>query len=309
VEEAKLLASDGTAGDYFGDSVAIWKDKVVVGAITADDSASGAGPGAAYVYRFDGTRWVEEAKLVPSSGWVGERFGGAVAISGRTIVVGASGNKTLGGNAGAAYVYRFDGTTWAEDAMLLPHDGAAQDQFGRSLVASGNAALVGSRMNDHNGPDSGAAYLFEGLIPPLAAEIDIRPGSDANRINPFSRGFVPVALLGSDTFDVNGVDPSTLAFGPDGAPPAFDLTDPLVHGLSYWDVNGDGRVDLLSSCRIAETGIAMGDTEACLAGETLDGVPFEGCDAVTTTTPPCGCGLGGELVLLLPLLVCLRSRR
>ncbi len=148
-----------------------------------------------------------------------------------------------------------------------------------------------------------------GLTASATVEIDIKPASDTNTINPFSRGVIAVAILGSATFDVGDLDLGKLAFGPAGAAPAFDLTNPLVYWLSHWDVNGDGRKDLLSSYRTAETGIAMGDTEACLTGETLDGKPFEGCDVVTTTLPPWSCGLGAELALLLPPLMWLWRRR
>ena len=102
-----------------------------------------------------------------------------------------------------------------------------------------------------------------------------------------SRRLIPVALFGSDDFDVADVDLTTLAFGPHAAAPAFDLTNPWVYLLSYWDVNGDGYMDLLSSYWTDETGIAVGDTQACLTGETLDSTPFAGCDAITTES---GCG-------------------
>jgi hypothetical protein len=141
--------------------------------------------------------------------------------------------------------------------------------------------------------------------PSIAAEIDIRPWSDSNPVNPFSRGVVPVAILGSDTFDVADVDVTTLAFGPEAAPAAFDLTNPWVYLFSHWDVNHDGKKDLLSHYRTEETGIAMGDTEACLTGETLDGTPMEGCDVITTVL----CGLGAELAFLLPPLMWLYQRR
>jgi hypothetical protein len=77
-------------------------------------------------------------------------------------------------------------------------------------------------------------------------------------------------------------DVTTLAFGPNGALPVFDLTNPWVFLFSHWDVNGDGRKDLLSHYRTEETGIAVGDTEVCLTGETVDGMAFEGCDTVRT---------------------------
>ena len=125
----------------------------------------------------------------------------------------------------------------------------------------------------------------------LEVEIYIKPGSEPNPINPLSRAVVPVAILGSDTFDVTDVDVTTLAFGPDGAPPALDLANPFVFWLSHRDVNGDGENDLLSYFQTENTGIAMGDAEACLTGKTLEGTPIEGCDAIVTAP---GCGHGFE---------------
>jgi hypothetical protein len=110
---------------------------------------------------------------------------------------------------------------------------------------------------------------------PVALEVtvDIRPGSSRNPVNPFARGVLPVALLGSETLDVTQVDAATLAFGPEGAP--------SVH-THVGDLDGDGHPDLLTLHRVPETGIALGDTEACLSGATLDGTPFSDCDAIQT---------------------------
>jgi hypothetical protein len=97
------------------------------------------------------------------------------------------------------------------------------------------------------------------------------------------------------------VDVTTLAFGQDGTA--------LAHrnGPHFEDVNDDGITDLLGHYRTEETGIALGDEDGCLTGETLDGTVIEGCDEVRTV-PTCGLG-GFELALILPGLMWLHRRR
>ncbi len=111
-EAAKLLALDGAVDDRFGFAAAVAGDTAVV---AADGGVGNSTiPGSAYVFRYDGTAWVEEAKLMASHGAAADRFGVSVAVAGDTAVVGAFGDDDNGTDSGSAYVFRYDGTAWAE---------------------------------------------------------------------------------------------------------------------------------------------------------------------------------------------------
>ncbi|OFW74551.1 MAG: hypothetical protein A2Y55_10325 [Actinobacteria bacterium RBG_16_68_12] len=130
------------------------------------------------------------------------------------------------------------------------------------------------------GPTTLTAWELEQGIKPecaLGVGIDIKPGSFPNSIKLSNKGVIPVAILGSATFDVTDVDYGTVCF-------AGDCTE--AHGTVHFeDVNGDGFLDAVLHYETQETNIVFGDTEACLTGELTDGTFFEGCDSVRTLDP------------------------
>jgi len=126
------------------------------------------------------------------------------------------------------------------------------------------------------------SVLFDlATVSPLieAATIDIKPGTIPNSINPGSPQNIPVAVLTTATFDATQIDPLTVVFGPGEAAES--------HGRSHIeDVDEDGDADLVLHFRVRESGIQCGDTEATLTGETFDGRPITGSDAIGTVPCP-----------------------
>ncbi len=109
---AKITAPDAAPEREFGKSVAIDGETAVIteGNIGFNNTA--------YVYKWNGTAWVEEAKLKPSDSPAVQAFGYSVAINADTIIIGAAYDNT-----GSAYIFTRTGTTWTQQAKLIPLDG------------------------------------------------------------------------------------------------------------------------------------------------------------------------------------------
>jgi hypothetical protein len=171
IEQTKLTASDGAMSDYFGNSVAISRDTIVVGAWNGD-SANDSITGKAYVYTRSGDLWTEQTILTASDGAAGDYFGVSVAIDRDTIVVGAQRHDTVGGggggggtNSGSAFVYArsSEAGVWTEQTIVTASDGAAGDYFGVSVAIDQDTIVVGADHADSTASgdvDSGSAYVY-----------------------------------------------------------------------------------------------------------------------------------------------------
>ena len=193
-QQAYLKASNTDPDDFFGLSLDVHGDTIVVGAVgeasaatgvdgdQADDSASDSG--AAYVFRGSGSTWTQEAYLKASNTNTNDGFGQSVAIDGDTIVVGAPGEDSaatgVDGNqadnsasgAGAVYVFVRTGTTWTQQAYLKASNTDAGDQFGSAVAIDGDTLVVGATgedsaattvdgdQDDDSSSFAGAAYVF-----------------------------------------------------------------------------------------------------------------------------------------------------
>lgn len=159
IQSQKLSRADGAAGDEFGWTSDIDGNIIVVGSRFDDDN--GGQSGSAYVYRFDGLMWSLDQKLLADDGDGSDNFGEDVAIDGETIVVTAKGDEPNGNNSGSAYIYRYDGSIWIQEAKIVPLDGHAQDKFGWSASIANGTILVGAIGDGDAGDSSGSTYFFD----------------------------------------------------------------------------------------------------------------------------------------------------
>jgi hypothetical protein len=155
LSEQHLEAADGAAFDHLGFSVAAGEDAVVSGARFAD--AGGEDSGAVYAFHRDPTGWSEKAKLVPADPFAHDHFGNSVALDGDTLVVGAPAHHELGRKVGSAYVFRYRGGSWEQEAKLSAPEAA---RFGQAVAVSGDRLVVGAPGGIVNGAVTGAAYVF-----------------------------------------------------------------------------------------------------------------------------------------------------
>ena len=175
----KLLSSAREGYNYFGTSVAIDGNIIVVGApghsrdSTERNENTVGDAGAVFVFERRGNNWRRTYKLLASDRKFAGGLGNAVAINGNSVIAGAT-NQDFGEDgedrmeaAGAAYIWdRLDDGKWTKAKKLVASDRTAYDKFGFSVAISGDHAIVGAngvtlkRTDENNDPNSGEAYIF-----------------------------------------------------------------------------------------------------------------------------------------------------
>jgi len=162
-ESAQLTASDGAEEDRLGNSVAISGDTVIAGAAKHKVGAN-TEQGAAYVFVKPPAGWAnatQTAELTASDGAAEDNLGRSVAMSGNTVVAGA----TVHLAKGAAYVFVMPAAGWAgaltQTAELTATDGGKEDRLGASVAVSGNTVVAGAPHHAVSlNASQGAAYVF-----------------------------------------------------------------------------------------------------------------------------------------------------
>ena len=244
-ETAKLTASDGAIFDNFGMSVSLSGDVALIGAWLDDDAGSNSG--SAYVFRFDPklSDWIQEQKLAGSDLDEADGFGFAVSLSDNVALIGARGHDDGGLGSGSAYVFRFDGSNWIEQAKLLAADPAAIDEFGFAVAISADGLAAIGALNDDEAcpgnPDcnSGSAYIFGGLSDcNNNGELDLCEIADGNVTDKNNNGIPDECETPPCPWDLNG--DGTVGVGDLLA--LFAVWGPCPGLPCPGDLNGDGTV-------------------------------------------------------------------
>ena len=184
VKHSTIKSSNPDRNDFFGHSVAIYNNTIVVGAPYEDGNLNQSGnflnwqdSGAAYVFELVDNNWVQTAYLKAENPGTHDHFGFSVDISNDQIIVGSpfedsAINNPLDNsayNSGAAYIFSLKDNEWIQDSFLKSLNSDANDNFGYSVSISDKIAIVGAPREDGDGnssssnsnQDSGAVYIFE----------------------------------------------------------------------------------------------------------------------------------------------------
>ena len=159
---AKLEASDRESSDYFGQSVAMSGEYIVVGAFWED--TGGADAGSAYLFkRHSDSNISQIAKFQADDIQAGDSFGYSVDIDGDYIVVGAYQEDTTADNAGSVYLFKRNSDSIndvSQIAKIQSSDIEESDYFGVAVSISANHIVVGASSEDTGASSAGSTYVF-----------------------------------------------------------------------------------------------------------------------------------------------------
>lgn len=152
-QQAELIAATLQPNDSFGCSVALSGDTALIGTEGDDQAATDMNEGCAYVFLRNGSTWTQQAQLIASDTQTDHAFGTAVALTGDSALIGATGSD---GYRGAAYVFERNGTNWLQSSKLSADQGLPYDTFGGAIALMEDLAVAGSPL----AADAGMAALF-----------------------------------------------------------------------------------------------------------------------------------------------------
>jgi len=156
----KKCASDADLDDHFGCSVSIDGKYAVVGAYANQDN--GKLSGSAYVFKHENDSWSETQKINAFDGKEGDRFGSAVAINDKNLIIGAYSYNSYSKTAtGKTYLYKMINNEWEYQTSIIPSDIEEYDIFGSAVAISKTDIIIGAHGKDDS---SGKAYIYSDVF-------------------------------------------------------------------------------------------------------------------------------------------------
>jgi hypothetical protein len=200
VQAAKLVAPDASASGWFGFSLDMQNNTLLVGATDLNSA------GKAYVFERQASGWSQPASLSAPDGQILDQFGSAVALLGDVAMVGAFGDNTEAGrDAGSAYVFNRSQNQWTQQDKLFRSDSPAFDQFGSAVDVDGAFAIVGAPGEDAESTGEGMAYIFARSQTTWEKAAELRPD-----VEPALRRFGGAVAIDGNTAVVGCDDNSDL---------------------------------------------------------------------------------------------------
>ncbi len=265
IHEADLIGDDSQPGDEFGYALSIDGDVALIGAPYDYVSSPG---GSAYVFRYDDQTgcWLQEAKLTAASQpdfphqW---RFGLDVAMRGGVAVIGTPGQYMR--QSGAAYVFRFDGVQWAEEAMLVSpaygFDG--RENFGWKVDIDGDTVVATAPFYPEPFAQGGAAFVFRHAAGQWTQEAELSaPDGDFDTMFGASVSIRDDLIAVGDPFDDHPPKPES------GSVYVFERHRSTWSQVAkYWSLNPDDAFMFGIDVAVSENDIFIGVQSEFIDGE------------------------------------------
>lgn len=157
-QAASLIPSDSSCCQLFAYDVQINGNFAFFSAPT--EGPTNDYDGAVYVFRLDGSEWVEYQKILPPAGDTAGRFGLSIALRGDQLLIGAPSISGAFAEEGKAYLYRWDGSAWVLDQELFAPSPADQNWFGRQVDFVDGKIAIAANVPTGQDTDFGVTHLF-----------------------------------------------------------------------------------------------------------------------------------------------------
>jgi hypothetical protein len=217
-----------------------------------------------------------------------------ITIGGSILVNGGDGGtfSANGGGSGGGILLHGETVTHTGTLFAQGGGGGSSGGVGNGGGSGGRVVILttcggftnagGINVSGGHSVSGGAASqpgVVTMTVTPIAALIDIKPGTSPNHISLNSRGLLPVAVLTTSDLDATTIDP-TIAFGD---PALTGRVAPVKSRVEDVDRDGDVNVVVFFSLpQIKLAGALDGNSVVAeLTGETVEGCPFIDRDSVT----------------------------